>query len=155
MDHWKQAIRNTKPQITIFLKVQPLRHEGTKKMGYPLRVPNPDKPELNIEDWRFVVSLRSVYYIKFDRLTFILFLFLFLRVRFLVSVFRIWDCVYLSWHLTPDTKFSEQKRFKKLTPTFIFVNACIPRIYKETEKYFALFAQNWIDNCLTINRRLG
>jgi hypothetical protein len=103
---------------------------------------------LKIEDWRFVVSLRSVYYIKIDRLTFILFLFLFLRVRFLVSVFRIWDCVYLSWHLTPETKFAEQKRSKKLTPTFIFVNACIPRVYKETEKYFALFAQNWIDNCL-------
>ncbi len=32
--------------------------------------------------------------------------------------------------------------FKKLTPTFIFANACIPRVYKETEKYFTLFAQN-------------
>jgi hypothetical protein len=32
--------------------------------------------------------------------------------------------------------------FKKLTPTFIFVNAGIPRVYKETEKYFAFFAQN-------------
>ncbi len=44
--------------------------------------------------------------------------------------------------LTPENKFAEQKRFKKLTPTFIFVNACIPRVYKETEKYFAFFAQN-------------
>ena len=35
-----------------------------------------------------------------------------------------------------------------MTPKFIFVNACIPKVYKETEKYFALFAQNWIDNCL-------
>jgi len=32
--------------------------------------------------------------------------------------------------------------FKKLTPKFLFVNACIPRVYKQTEKYFALFAQN-------------
>jgi len=65
--------------------------------------PNPDKPELTNDEWRIVVSLRSVYYITINRLTFILFLFLFLRVRFLVSVFRIWDCVYLSWHLKPDT----------------------------------------------------
>jgi hypothetical protein len=42
-----------------------------------------------------VVSLRSVYYITIDRLTFIL--------------------------------------FKKLTPKFIFVNACITKVYKETE----------------------
>jgi hypothetical protein len=33
--------------------------------------------------------------------------------------------------------------FKKLAPKFIFINACIPEVYKETEKYFAL-----IDNCL-------
>jgi hypothetical protein len=39
-----------------------------------------------------------------------------------------------------------------LTPTFIFVNDCISMGYKETEKYFALFAQNWIDNCLTCIR---
>jgi hypothetical protein len=32
--------------------------------------------------------------------------------------------------------------FKKLTPKFIFVNACITKVYKETEKCFALFAQN-------------
>jgi len=42
--------------------------------------------------------------------------------------------------LTPDTKFAEPKRFKKLTPKFNFVNACITKVYKETEKYFALFA---------------
>jgi hypothetical protein len=44
--------------------------------------------------------------------------------------------------LAPETKFAEQKRSKKLTPTFIFVNDCISMGYKETEKYFALFAQN-------------
>jgi len=44
--------------------------------------------------------------------------------------------------LTPETKFAEQKRFKKLSPTCIFLNAGIPEVYKETEKYFALFAQN-------------
>jgi len=38
--------------------------------------------------------------------------------------------------------------FKKLTPTLIFINACIPGVYKQTEKYFALIAQNRIDNCL-------
>ena len=38
--------------------------------------------------------------------------------------------------------------FKKLTPKSIFVNTCIPKAYKEPEKCFALFAQNWIDNCL-------
>jgi hypothetical protein len=32
--------------------------------------------------------------------------------------------------------------FKKLTPKFIFVNACIPKVYKEPEKCFAVFAQN-------------
>jgi len=32
--------------------------------------------------------------------------------------------------------------FKKLTPKFLFVNACIPKVYKQTEKYFALIAQN-------------
>ena len=32
--------------------------------------------------------------------------------------------------------------FKKLTPKFIFVNDFIPKAYKETEKYFALFARN-------------
>jgi len=32
--------------------------------------------------------------------------------------------------------------FKKLAPKFIFVNACIPKVYKEIEKCFALFAQN-------------
>jgi hypothetical protein len=31
---------------------------------------------------------------------------------------------------------------KKLTPKFIFINACTPMVYKETEKYFVLFAQN-------------
>jgi len=36
-------------------------------------------------------------------LTFIPFLFLFLSARFQVSVFRICYCVYLSWHLKPDT----------------------------------------------------
>jgi hypothetical protein len=32
--------------------------------------------------------------------------------------------------------------FKKLIPKFIFVNACIPKVYKEPEKCFAVFAQN-------------
>jgi hypothetical protein len=32
--------------------------------------------------------------------------------------------------------------FKKLTPKLIFINACMPGVYKQTEKYFALFAQN-------------
>jgi len=31
--------------------------------------------------------------------------------------------------------------FKNLTPTFFFINACISKIYKEAEKYFALFAK--------------
>ncbi|CAB1082082.1 hypothetical protein D1AOALGA4SA_9720 [Olavius algarvensis Delta 1 endosymbiont] len=39
--------------------------------------------------------------------------------------------------------------FKKLTPKFIFANACIPWVYREAEKYFALFAQNIICNYLT------
>jgi len=32
--------------------------------------------------------------------------------------------------------------FKKSTPKFIFINACIPGAYKENQNYFALFAQN-------------
>ncbi|CAB1085397.1 hypothetical protein D1AOALGA4SA_12885 [Olavius algarvensis Delta 1 endosymbiont] len=31
---------------------------------------------------------------------------------------------------------------KKLTPIFIFVNAFIPWVYREAEKYFAHFVQN-------------
>ncbi|CAB1081332.1 hypothetical protein D1AOALGA4SA_8986 [Olavius algarvensis Delta 1 endosymbiont] len=30
----------------------------------------------------------------------------------------------------------------KLTPKFIFANACIPWIYREAEKYFVHFVQN-------------
>jgi len=32
--------------------------------------------------------------------------------------------------------------FKKLTPTFFFINACIPTVYQKTDKYFALFTNN-------------
>jgi hypothetical protein len=31
---------------------------------------------------------------------------------------------------------------KKLMPKFIFVNACMPRVYQEAEKFVAHFAQN-------------
>ncbi|CAB1079525.1 hypothetical protein D1AOALGA4SA_7235 [Olavius algarvensis Delta 1 endosymbiont] len=31
---------------------------------------------------------------------------------------------------------------KKLTPTFIFVNACIPWVYRKAKKCFAHFVQN-------------
>jgi len=31
---------------------------------------------------------------------------------------------------------------KELTPTSIFVNACMTWVYKETEKFFAHFAQH-------------
>ncbi|CAB1074698.1 hypothetical protein D1AOALGA4SA_2517 [Olavius algarvensis Delta 1 endosymbiont] len=31
---------------------------------------------------------------------------------------------------------------KKLTPTFIFVNACITWVYRIAEKYFTHFVQN-------------
>jgi len=36
--------------------------------------------------------------------------------------------------------------FKKLTPTFFFINACKPEDYKETDKYFVLFTQNSVGN---------
>jgi hypothetical protein len=87
-----------------------------------------------------VVSLRSVYYITIDRLTFILFLFLFFQSK--VSGVSVQDMRLRLPFLTPETKFAEQKRFQKLTPKFFFVNACIPKVYKKTEKYFAFFAQN-------------
>jgi len=42
--------------------------------------------------------------------------------------------------------------FKQLTPTFFFINARIPLVCKETEIFFALFAQNKIDNCLIFSK---
>ena len=47
-----------------------------------------------------------------------------------------------------DSINPNQTRFKKLNLNYIFVSACIPVVYKEIEKYFAHFAQNWIGNCL-------
>jgi len=60
----------------------------------------------------------------------------------MVSGVSVQDMRFRLPFLTPETKFAEPKRFKKLTPKFIFVTACIPKVYKETEKYFALSAQN-------------
>jgi hypothetical protein len=59
-----------------------------------------------------------------------------------VSGVRVQDMRLRLPFLTPETKFAEPKRFKKLTPKFIFVNACITKVYKETKKYFAHFSQN-------------
>ena len=72
-----------------------------------------------------------------------------LRLRFQVSVFRICHFAYLSWHLTPETKFAEQKRFKKLslctssyrwifiTPPYTYINhrrACCPSVATFSER---------------------